>query len=89
MADAIPLKAIFNPDGSVKTLAEFTVADSLPSLNGGTGVTNLGTVIGGNGVTVTDGAGAVIKSFTVTVDEADLIIAGQNLIGVVDGGTYS
>lgn len=89
MANPIPLKAIFNPDGSVKTLAEFTTADAVSVSAGGTGVTALGTAIGGHGVSITNGSGAVVRSLTITVDETVLNVPGLRLTGTIDGGSYS
>ena len=89
MADQIPLKAIFNPDGTVKTLAEFSVTDTTPILNGGTGVSSLGTVTGGAGVTVVDGIGASVRSFSISIDSNTLNILGGSVTGTLDGGEYS
>ena len=89
MADSLPLKALFNPDGSVKTLAEFSVTDTIPVSNGGTGVSNLGSVVGGSGISVANGAGAVVKSFTISFDGSTLSFPGSSLTGVIDGGEYS
>ena len=89
MADAIPLKALFNPDNSVKTLAEFSVTDTVAIANGGTGADALGTVLGGTGIIVTDGVSAVVKSFSVSIDPNTLNILGGNLSGIIDGGSYS
>lgn len=88
MADRIPLKAIFNENGSVKTLAEFAVTDIVPIANGGTGVLSLGTVLGGSGVTISDGVGAVVKSFSISIDTNTLSMLGNNVTGTIDGGSY-
>lgn len=88
MADSIPLKALFNPDGSVKTLAEFAVTDTVAIANGGTGTDALGTVLGGAGINIIDGVSAVVKSFSVSIDSNTLSILGGNITGTIDGGSY-
>ena len=90
MANSIPLKALFNPDGSVKTLAEFSITDTVPVANGGTGTSTLGTVVGGGGITVTDGVGAVINSFSVSLDSSTVVVPGESIQGgIIDGGSFS
>ena len=89
MAETIPLKALFNPDESLKSLAEFAISDTIGVSHGGTGVSSLGSVIGGSGISVTDGAGAVVKSFTIAFDGSTLSFPGGSLTGTIDGGSYS
>ena len=45
MAEKTPLKAIYNEDNTVKSLAEFTVADYIGVQDGGTGVGELGSIV--------------------------------------------
>ena len=56
MADKVPLKGIFNGSGDPTGIAEFTTSDTLGFVDGGTGLSALGTA--GQVLKVNTGASA-------------------------------
>lgn len=95
MANATPLKAIYNTDGegnvtTVKSLAEFTVSDVVPTVDGGTGVSQLGSIVAGSDkVTITGGSGSVINTVVIDVDLGSVSVNASQMSGTLDGGTYT
>ena len=90
MAEKTPLKAIYNQDDTVKSLAEFTVSDVIGVSDGGTGVGTLGNMVAGDGsVTITGGQGSVVGNVVISVNTSTISFSAPNLTGIVDGGTFT
>lgn len=90
MSEITPLKAVYNVDESVKSLAEFTVNDVVGVPDGGTGVSTLGNIVSGDpSVTITGGQGSVVGNVIIGISTAGLNFVGGNLTGIVDGGTFT
>lgn len=90
MAEKTPLKAIYNEDNTVKSLAEFTVADYIGVQDGGTGVGELGSIVSGDSsIIVTGGSGSVINNVIISFDSANLSFGGSKITGTLDGGSWN
>ena len=79
MANQIPLKALFDENGNVTSLGQFTESDTVSVVDGGTGATTftIGNIIIGNG---SNGLQSVSRGSIVAGDSSVTVTNGQNAV---------
>ncbi|MAH43570.1 hypothetical protein CL614_07695 [archaeon] len=79
MANQIPLKALFDENGNVTSLGQFTTTDTVSVADGGTGVTafTIGNIIIGNG---TNGFQSLARGSLLAGDASVTVTNGTNAV---------
>ncbi len=79
MANQIPLKALFDENGNVTSIGQFTPTDTVSVADGGTGVASLtiGNIIIGNG---TNGLQSIARGSLLAGDASVTVTGGANAV---------
>tara|TARA_B100001123_G_C15339034_1_gene1033991 strand:- start:3083 stop:3481 length:399 start_codon:yes stop_codon:yes gene_type:complete len=79
MANQIPLKALFDENGNVTSLGQFTPTDTVSVADGGTGETSftIGNIIIGNG---TNGFQSISRGSLIAGDASVTVTGGANSV---------